>query len=306
MIYRPIFTAILLSATPLAFGQNADLPQVDAVRILQEIETLVSRQESQQKSLRQKQLNTLKPATSSSQASAKLFEEAVKAQSESTGRPPSFSEWRRANSDELRSASFQSATQLHARYLQMGLEHDPQKPDISADSSWEYAQALARVLSDTKLAPSTPMARELLFKPAKGSEISQWLEIGSAWPADKTWAPQAGNLEDILNKNVRFLWRENRDPRLISTWDLQIRLGEESAKNNEQAAQDFARNQKPRLLFHRARDLAVIGQPNRAVNEILSIAQSNPSHPDFPVWVNELKSMLKSEPPEPDSENIPQ
>lgn len=298
----PIFWAFTGS---LCLAQTNDLPPLDTNRLLQELTTLVDKQESLQKSVTQRQIGTLQLAATSSSAAAKLYEDAVRNNLEKSGKSEPFSEWRRAHADELRSASFQAAAQMHARYLQMGLEYDPKEPETLAETSWEYAQALARVLADPKLAPSTDRARDLLQEPANKSEISRWLEVGSSWPPDKFWAPQAGNLEDILNKNVRPVWRDNKDLRLLSTWDLQIRLGEDRAKNNEQAAQDFSRNEKPRLLFQRARDLAVIGQPNRAITDILSIAQSNPSHPEFPAWVHSLKSMLKPESLEPASQTLP-
>jgi hypothetical protein len=295
-MFARLLPFVLLLATSLAQTPPADLPALDSTRILQELEALVSKQTTQQQSLRQRQISTLRSAGSSGQAAAKTYEEAVKSLNEARDRQPPFSEWRRANAEQLRSDSFAAAAQLHVRYLQAGLEYDADKPEASADTSWQYVQSLAQVLADPKLAPTTPLARDLLFKPAKDSEISQWLMIGPTWPPDKVWAPQAGNIDDILQKNIRQIWRDKRDPRLLSTWDLQIQLGEESTKNNQQAAEKFAQEQKPRLLFARAKDLAALGQPNRAATEIFSLARSNPTHPDFTTWVNELKSFLATAP----------
>ncbi len=286
--------AFLVIAAINLQAQTNDLTTLDTARLLQELQTLVDNQESQQKSLVQKHVNTLKPATASGQAAAKLYEDAAQAfgaKREQRDQAKPQSEGRRALAEELRSDSFQAAAQLHARYLQMALEYDPQNKTASANASWEYAQALARTLSDPKLSPSSNLAKELLQKPAKESVISRWLNVAHKWPSDKNWSPQAGNLDDILDKNVRSAWREQQDPRLLSTWDLQIRMAEDDAKSQPSNADKFAIS-KPRLLFSRARDMAALGQPNRAASEIFLIAQSNPNHPDFSQWVSEIKKLL--------------
>lgn len=286
--------AFLVISTINLQAQTNDLPALDTARLMQELQTLVDNQESQQKSLVQKQVNTLKPATASGQAAAKLYEDAaqeVGTKSDQQGQAKPQSDRRRALAEELRSESFQAAAQLHARYLQMALEYDPQNKAASANASWEYAQALARTLSDPKLSPSSNLAKELLQKPAKESVISRWLNIAHKWPSDKNWSPQAGNLDDILDKNVRSVWREEQDPRLLSTWDLQIQMAEDDAKSQPSTADKFAIS-KPKLLFSRARDMATLGQPNRAATEIFLIAQSNPNHPDFSQWVSEVKKIL--------------
>jgi hypothetical protein len=297
-----LFTAFLLVSAAKLWPQTNDLPALDSAQILQELNALVEKNESQQKALLQKQVNTLKPATQSGQAAVKLYEDAVKesgSKRDQRGQEITYNDWRRTHAEELRSDSFQAAAQLHARYLQMALEYDPKNTAASANASWEYAQALARTLSDPKLTPSSKSAIELLQKPAKESVISQWLGVSQKWPSDKFWAPQAGNLVGILDKNVRSVWLEQRDPRLLSTWDLQIRVSEDSAKRQSSESENFASILKPRLVFNRARDMATLGQPNRAAREILLIAQSHPNHPDFSTWVNELKSLLTPAPASP-------
>lgn len=294
--------AFLWVSTANLWPQTNDLPELDSAKILQELSALVEKNESQQKALLQKQVNTLKPATQSGQAAVKLYEDAVKesgSKRDQRGQEITYNDWRRTHAEELRSDSFQAAAQLHARYLQMALEYDPENKSASANASWEYAQALARILSDPKLAPSSISAKELLLKPAKDSVISQWLGVSPRWPSDKFWAPQAGNLAGILDKNVRSVWLEQRDPRLLTMWDLQIRTSEESASRDSTGAENFTSIQKPQLLFNRARDMAKIGQPNRAATEILLIAQEHPNHPDFSTWVNELKSLLTPAPAAP-------
>jgi hypothetical protein len=42
-----------------------------------------------------------------------------------------------------------------------------------------------------------------------------------------------------------------------------------------------------------------IGQPNRALAEMLALVRKNPEHPDFPGWVKEIRDSVKVIAPAP-------
>ena len=279
-----------------------DIPQGDQSAMLRELQAAEERQEQAAASSRKQISATLEAALRGGAQAAALFEEAMQnSPSEGKGKKAkSFDEWKSKNEGLLRSEQLQSAVAFHARYLLLGLQRrEPGKTDSTAERSFEYARDYARLFADKKFLELPEPASNLLAKPAADGPIAKWLLLDDRLPAKDSWEPAAGNIDGILEKNVRPVWREKADPRLTSSWDLQIEFHGQRAESAQLDLErkKFALITKPRLLFGRACDRAIQGQPNLAAKEILELIKAHPDHPDWPAWVAKLRAMLETKAP---------
>lgn len=279
-----------------------DIPQGDQAAMLQELDAVEERQEQAAASSRKHLSTTLETAIRGGTQAAALLEEAMQNTTfeGKDNKAKSFSEWKSKNAGLLRSEQLQSAVAFHARYLLLGLQmRQPGKSDSTAESSFAYVRDYARLFADKKFLELPEPASNLLTKPAADGPIAKWLLLGDRLPAKDSWEPAAGNIDGILEKSVRPVWREKADLRLTSSWDLQIEfhgLRAESARLDLERKK-FALITKPRLLFGRACDRAIQGQPNLAAKEILELIKAHPDHPDWPAWVAKLRAMLETKAP---------
>lgn len=207
-----------------------------------------------------------------------------------------FYEWKRRNTELLRSPQLQKAVEFHIRYLLLSLDYAQREDPSSdlADKSYAYANELAEVLSSKEFANAPGPAIALLQQPVAAGMFAKWLSISDWLPKSGDWEASAGNLDGILEKNVRTPWRKKKDPRLTDTWDLQIAFHSARAQRGNLDILADLNNTigAPRYLFGRARERAILGERDRAVMEILQLAKKHPHHPDFPQWAAELRNML--------------
>ena len=136
---------------------------------------------------------------------------------------------------------------------------------------------------------------ELTSKPAGDGVIAEWLQLREWLPEDKVWEPKAGNVANILEKNVRSILRDSKSPQLLQTWDLQMKFEADVATKARLAhkADIFNTVTRQKLLFQRAQDMIVLDQPNRAVAEMIALVKASPEHPDFPTWVTKIRELIK-------------
>jgi hypothetical protein len=297
--------AALWLLQPIGAGASEDAPAPDPAAILQELEKLEEKRATSLAADHRKRLALLREAESGASAAAKLFEEALKAVEFSGRRGQPFATWKNREGDFLRSPQFQKAVQLHAAYLAMMLRHNDPAEEITeekrAADSWAYARALSTTLLDKDLSPTLlPASREVLFSPVQSGVLARWLLVQEAPAADDQWEPRPGDLDGILEKNVRRTWRRSKDPRLLATWDLQIQTEEQLSgltKDPDETA-SFNSLARPRLIYRRALDLVALDQPNRATQEILPLIRRHPEHPDAPEWIATLRNLLNQRTPQ--------
>jgi len=299
------FTALGLTLIVPATRASAtnDSPAPDPGAILVELEKLSEKGAAARAKTHQERLSLLREAEAGGPAASRLFEEALKAVEFEGRRDQPFPAWKSRQGDFLRSPQFQKAAQLHARYLSLSLrrarDHGDKATEEHATLSWNYALDLAATLNQRDFADGLqPATRTVLLEPVGTGVLARWLTAEPHLPAAETWESRPGALEGILNTNIRPIWRRTRDPRLLATWDLQLQTEERLATENQPArqAEIFARTAKPTLLFQRAQDLAVLGQPNRAIRETLQVVRQHPAHPDAPQWIDQLRQWLGAEP----------
>lgn len=293
-----------LSIVLVAAQTQQDLPSIDAAQMLRFIEQFEQKQKDAVHSAKAAALKTLQPGTAGGAPASLLYEDAVKA-TQFTGRDGAakdFADWKKKNADLLRSREMQDALQLHLRYLILSLQRaDADKDADFTGPSWDYAQDLAATLTRWDKSDNVPReARDILNKPIGQSIFTQWLSLGD-WLPRNDWEPSSGNLDGILDKNIRATWRKSRNPQLLATWDFQIKFHADqiTTDGSSHQATQFNTARRPQMLFSRADDMAALGQPNRAATEVFKLIQENPTHPDFGKWVGKLRELLKKSQPAP-------
>ncbi len=305
--YRHLFPALtfMMAATAIPVRAQQDMPPLDAAQVLRELEAAEKKQADSSRQRRQQIRATLQQGLASDAAASKLYEDAVRGTrfEGKDSQAAEFAEWRKTNAELLRSDRLQKAIQLHLRYLLLGMQRtsDGETAAAMAAPSLQYARDLAAFQADKSPAPLPREGAELLQRPAREGIFARWLSLSSDLPGDKEWESAAGNLDGILEKNIRAPWRAQKDARLLAAWDMQMDALSKRALGAELdiEADNIARTAKPRLVFNRASDKALLGQPNAAQKDILLLIREYPAHPDWPSWVARLREMLGGTPPAP-------
>lgn len=208
-----------------------------------------------------------------------------------------FAAWKKSRSDLLRSKEMQTVLLLHLKYLMLALQRkELEKPETQLPAVMAYLNELIAcddLLADQK--PPNDETRGLLDKPLSQSVFAQWLRFGEWLPDEKTWEGRPGNVPGILEKNVRLVMRQTKDPQLIQTWDLEMKVeaGRITTGRSEHQADQFNAVNRPRMQFKQAQDMLVLGQPNRALELMITLVRTSPSHPDFPIWVAKIRELVK-------------
>jgi hypothetical protein len=267
------------------------------------LDQLEAKQNDLREATRARLVDALRSGLASNPAGAKLYEQAIEATrfEGMKGEASAFQNWKKANADLLRSPEMQGAIRLHLQYLLLGLQRGSAKesPAFAVDS-WNYARELAAFITPKGRPTLLPKeAAALLTQSCADGPFSKWLALTPWLPKGKTWEPAAGNLAGILEKNVRPVWRQDKAPSLLDTWDLQISLEASllTEQRLEHGINEFNAITRPRLLFARAMDASLLATPNdKATRDALEIIRSYPQHPDFELWVAQLRKLLATSP----------
>jgi len=300
---RIVGIGVFLSISTLqAQQQDVSPPNVEA--ILKEIEALELKQKQGKAATRNALLGQIQTAASNGPAAASFYSQAVEeVQFEGKkDKAEAFAGWKKSHSDLLRSKEMQTALLLHLKYLHMALQRkDLQKPETQLPAVMAYLNEL--IASDelfTDQKQPNDEVKALLNKPLNQSVFSQWLRLGEWLPDDKIWEAQPGNVSGILEKNVRTVMRETKDPKLIQTWDTEMKVAADriTAGRSDHQADQFNTVTRPRLQFKQSQDMVAIGQPNRALTEMIMLVRTYPGHQDFPLWVGKIRELVKPAPVE--------
>lgn len=300
MIKRIPPLALVLSVffSPCLRAAPEDVSDLKVDALLEEIAGIEEQQKASKTKEQAALIAAIKAARVSGTAAANFYEKAVEAV-QFQGRKDkaaAYVDWKKANADFLRSREMQEALLLHLRYLQMALERrDMENPETMVPAVLDYVNSL--VAADKVFAGQAKPPDEqknLLVQPLGQSIFVQWLQLGPWLAGEKIWEPKPGDVAGILEKNVRGLLREKKDPLLLQTWDLQLKIEADriTEGRSQHAIDTFNTLTRPRLLFRRAQDMVVVGQPNRGAVEMVALVRSNPSHPDFSAWLSAVRELL--------------
>ena len=137
-------------------------------------------------------------------------------------------------------------------------------------------------------------SQQVLSKPLGSSVFAQLLQLNEWLPDDATWEMTPNNVTGILDKNVRPILRDAKNPQLLQTWDLQMKLEADAATNahNAHKVEVFNSFTRQKLVYQRALDMIALGLPNRATGEIFTLIKTYPQHPDCPIWMAKIRELI--------------
>lgn len=319
-----------------------DLPTPpNAAEILRELDKVDQGAKFKEQNRRNAALSQIQSAANSAPAAVDLYLKALE-NTKYLETHQDYVDWSRKNQDLLHSISFQNAAQLQMRYLAMALQRDEkhdaysqipdclnyletlasqrslrqEQPDPSAnDDSSQSASGGSPNSSTTRGNKKTakslasdrpyPEAIALINQAVDKSYVVQWLQISDLLP-DADFEPSAGNYQSIMEKNIRGPLRAKNDPRIFQTWDVQIARETSTAteSNSKQQADAFNQTRLPDLLFRKAQDTAAIGQPHRALGEVMVLVRNYPENPSMQDWIQTARGLLTN-PPVPVTAVVP-
>lgn len=304
-----MFSPLRFSAVAVCFfaivpvWAQQDGPSVDAAQILRELDAIEAKQKETLLSAKQRAINLLRPGINGGSAAASLYEKAIE-ETQFLGlkdKVASFIEWKKKNTDLLRGKEMQAALGMHLQYLVLSLDRGASSDAAAyAIPSMNYVKELVNTKAMLQKSEKVPKeAKELLDKSLNDSVFVRWLNLGPWLPAASSWELNPGNIAGILDKNVRPVWREAKDVRVLESWDFQMQAEADRITTGrlDHEADQFNTINRPKLQFSRATDMAQLGMQNRAVAEIVGLVRTYPQHPDFANWVKKLREMLKTSAP---------
>ena len=318
----------LVIVAPQVLAQQ-DGPPVDGNSILRDLDQIEEKQKLALQTARNTAISQIKTAASSASNATNLYESAIEATQFDgvRGQGAAFADWKKSKSALLRTKEMQTALLLHLKYLALSLERkDSDKPELFVPPSLAFAVEVAgaddlflkqgQYIRDQASKDKDGVAvqkeavklkDELLGKSLADSIFVKWLRLGPSLPKGEDWELTPGNIPGILEKNVRPVLREAKNPQVIDTWEFEMKVLADRITFGrlEHQAAEFNTVARPRLQFSRANDMVVIGQKNRAVSEIYSMVKTYPQHPDFSKWVQRLRELLQPAPAAPAAEETP-
>jgi len=321
VVFQTLAVAIAFAISPAL--QSQDVPAPDPTAILKALDQITANANSRIQNRRASALSQLQGATTSGPSAVDFYLQALE-KTKYLENHDAFTEWRHVNQDLTRSLPYQNAALLQLRYLTLALQRS-EKQDAFAQipASLAYLNTLAAQDSLTSfplesskgndlrksLAPSknakpdldekyAQQSKELLHTPLAQSPVVVWLDISDLLPAGKDFAASAGSYSAIMGNNVQAPLREKLDPRLPGTWDTLIKTEADftTKSGSAQQAEIFNKTRLPELQFKKAQDTALIGQPHRALNEVMTLIQTYPANPSITEWAVYARTLLTNAP----------
>ncbi len=321
----PRITRVLaLLLTPASQLAAQDLPPPpDKTALLQELDRVTLGSQSFVQKRRADAIARIQAASSSGNNSVDLYLAALDG-TKYRENHQGLVEWRMKNQDTLHNPSFQNAAQLQLRYLLIGLQRSDQHDALAqVPEALSYLNSLVtlhfltepyRALpSKSGMQPPPPPsdriipeADTMIKQPLANCPIVEWMQISDLLPQGKDFEPSAGNFAGILEKNIKTPLRKTNDPRLPGAWDLQINTESSvtAASDSQKQAEAFKTVRLPELIFGKLKDTAAIGQPNRAVTEMMALIRGYPANPSVKDWIETARGLLTNQPATPPSSQI--
>lgn len=272
----------------------------DLSAVIAELESIKENQTSARQKTLGNAIKQIDDAAKNPSAAARAYADARRIV-EFDGKPNAgqrFTEWKNKKADMLGSSGLQGAASLHLTYLSLTLKQVGE-PDTEARmlESLDYVRQLGAARASNPEMDAFDETKDLLNKPLSDSVFAKSSQTSDVVSKLKDWELVAGNIEGILDKNVRRLMRKSNDPRVIDTWDLQLELEQMMAEKSgsDLRIQNFATTRRPTLLWRKANEYVTIGQPVRGLSGMIEIIRANPNHPDMPVWLETATALAKEQ-----------
>lgn len=232
-----------------------------------------------------------------------------------------FQDWKRDESEKLKSDAMQNAVRLHLNYLLLTLQYatgtpiQQLEPALQAHIAAVIAagakddEVIARRQKAKEMAERNPMLRgkrpdeeplfwdqQLIKQGVTNSIFVQWYGIQKMVSNLKDWEMAPGNVDGINQNTLLPYYRQNKDPKVLAIWDAKIQRESLAASNSTLAFKidQFNKVRLPALLWNRANDAIAIGLRNRGIAEMLSLVKNYPDHPDLAAWISKLEEVIAS------------
>ncbi len=321
--FRSQITIVLAASSILGTcisSQAQDLPPPSNIAtILKELDEIASGARSNVQNRRSSAIAQIQSACGSS-ASAVEFVLTALSKTKYSDSPQDFFDWRHKNLNVFVHQSYQNAALLQLRYLLMALQRSEQHDAYTqtaecldylntfsaqnflqgdSEGSPKKNQKQREIISHDKVIPE---AKQLLEQSLADTPVVEWLHLRDLLPDGKDFEFTPGNYGAILETNIRVSLRQKKDPRLPGTWDTQMAAesAAATASHSQQQIDTFNQTRLPELLFKKAQDTASIGQPNRALDEIIQLIRTYPANPSVKDWIESARGILgNSIPPSP-------
>lgn len=331
----PHFTLIaLLLLPPLSLmAQDLPAPQNKAT-LLQELDKIAAGSDALTQRRRNEAISRVQAASSSGSAAVELYVNALD-NTKYRDNHQDFVDWRLKAQSQLHHPSFENAAQLQLRYLLLALQRSDQKnaflqvPEVMA-----YLNSLVSLhfleepyspdqgsrgkggKGGVKPAPTAPPpsdkvipeAAALIKQPLSKCAVVEWFQIDDLLPQGKDFNPSAGDFPGIIEKNVKTPLRATNDSRLLGVSDFQITAESAvaNASDSQQKQETFKTQRLPELIFGKLKDTQAIGQPNRALTEMMSLIRTYPTNPSVNDWIETVRGLLTNHPTAPTSASTSQ
>jgi hypothetical protein len=312
---HPLAFVFAFAVSVFSVHAERDASPINTEQFLKEVTQLELKQKEQLRAGKAEIIATFQNAAQSGSTAARLYEEAIEV-TQFNGRKEksqAFSDWKKKNADLLRSQEMGTALQLHLRYLIMSLQRAASEKNADfVNPSLSYINDLSKILLDqAKGTAFPPETKALLERSIADSVFTKWMLLTPWLPKANEWELNPGNIDGIFEKNIRQSLRTEMSPRLIETWDQQMKIQADriTLGRLDYEADKFNNVTQPRMVFSRANDMILIGLKNKGCTEILQLLRSRPEHPDFPQWAAKIRDTLSSRPaaesPSPTPEPTP-
>lgn len=273
----------------------------DRQHLLEELDILSAQREARQMDSMRSVLQRIRDAARTPQAAASAYMEAHRDVElvGLSGQTTVFSDWRRNNERWLSSTEFRLAAQFQLKYLALTLQRGiAERPADMVVPSVEYLKEFVEAEQRIQAGEMSGRReiRDLLRAPVHNGLFARAWRLSSLLERFGNWEDAAGNVEGILEKNIRSVYREQRSPLLLETWDWQIEYETSRLDDvrRQHAVDQFERVRKPSLQFGRARDQALLGEPLQAAAVGLQILKAHPEHPQFNAWADQIRRWLEA------------
>lgn len=322
-IPRPLLALLALTVSVSAAD---DAPPPDASQLLAFLKTLKDQQATQIKTAKGKVLREAQAAAASPAAAASAWVEAVRlTQFEGAEKEGAkFREWRDGEGAAFTELPVQKATQLYFRWLVLTMQRSMGTPvselmpaviqftkDMAADreamedfserAEKEKQLAQSRMHGNRKDTSGDDIRTrrahdQVIDKAVNAGPIVALLHAEDLLKIEK-WEMTPGNVDGIFTNIVLPELRINRDVRVLEYWDMKIKRRTDRMKERPAFEQEkFTKEGYPDLLWSRAREYVLIGQPNRGMGEMLKILRAYPQHPNLSGWIDDVEKLLSPAP----------
>jgi hypothetical protein len=159
----------------------------------------------------------------------------------------------------------------------------PGKKGPSADS-----------LINPKAAPA-PLDGTWVKSSIASSIFVVWKQVQDYVSSVDNWEMVPGNVDGIYQKTILPELRRVKDPRVLEYWDMRMQRDEDNASKSGRNFDltKFYDTDKPQLMWNRAQELLVLNMKNRAINDMMVVIKTYPTHPNVPDWISQVEALVQ-------------